>query len=77
MNKATLPPVAQALLNPAFYPHKSSAVTLLQTQMSFIFLTGEYAYKIKMPVNLGYLDYTTLENRKYFCEQRVFRTAFI
>ena len=39
--------------------------------MSFIFLTGEYAYKTKKPVNLGYLDYTTLEKREHFCRQEL------
>jgi hypothetical protein len=39
--------------------------------MSFIFLAGEYVYKIKKPVNLGYLDYTTLEKRHFFCQQEL------
>jgi aminoglycoside phosphotransferase family enzyme len=39
--------------------------------MSFIFLTGEYVYKLKKPVNLGYLDYTTLEKRHFFCHQEL------
>ncbi|MDD5648684.1 MAG: kinase, partial [Dehalococcoidia bacterium] len=39
--------------------------------MSFIFLTGDYAYKAKKPVNLGYLDYTTLERREHFCRQEL------
>jgi len=39
--------------------------------MSLIFLTGEYVYKIKKPVNLGYLDYTTLEKRHFFCHQEL------
>jgi aminoglycoside phosphotransferase family enzyme len=39
--------------------------------MSFIFLAGEYVYKIKKPVNLGYLDYTTLEKRHFFCRQEL------
>jgi len=39
--------------------------------MSFILLTGEYVYKIKKPVNLGYLDYTTLEKRRFFCHQEL------
>jgi aminoglycoside phosphotransferase family enzyme len=46
-------------------------VELAQTQMSFIFLTGDLVYKIKKPVNLGYLDYTTLEKRQFFCKQEV------
>jgi hypothetical protein len=39
--------------------------------MSFIFLAGEYVYKVKKPVNLGYLDYTTLEKRHFFCQQEL------
>ena len=63
--------VNQALLNPEVYPHKPKKIELIQTQMSFIFLTGEYVYKIKKPVNLGYLDYTTLEKRHFFCRQEL------
>ena len=61
----------RALLEAWAYPHKPQKVELVQTQMSFIFLTGEYVYKIKKPVNLGYLDYTTLEKRHYFCRQEL------
>ena len=64
-------PVVRALLESQAYPHKPQKVELVQTQMSFIFLTGEYVYKIKKPVNLGYLDYTTLEKRLYFCDQEL------
>jgi len=39
--------------------------------MSFVFLTGDYVYKVKKPVNLGYLDYTNLEKRRFFCHQEV------
>ncbi len=39
--------------------------------MSFVFLTGDYVYKVKKPVNLGYLDYTTLEKRRFFCHQEL------
>jgi aminoglycoside phosphotransferase family enzyme len=39
--------------------------------MSFVLLTGEYVYKVKKPVNLGYLDYTTLEKRRFFCQQEL------
>lgn len=64
-------PIVRALLDSRAYPHKPQEVELVQTQMSFIFLTGEYVYKIKKPVNLGYLDYTTLEKRHYFCHQEL------
>jgi aminoglycoside phosphotransferase family enzyme len=68
---AQLPEIARALLDPKAYPEPPSKVELVQTQMSFIFLTDKYVYKIKKPVDLGYLDYTTLDKRRYFCEQEV------
>jgi len=66
-----LPELVKALLNPHIYPDPTRRVELLQTQMSFIFLTDEYAYKTKKPVNLGYLDYTTLDKRRFFCQKEV------
>ncbi|MFC1988059.1 hypothetical protein ACFLVH_05955 [Chloroflexota bacterium] len=66
-----LPEVTQALLDPKAYPDASSGVELMQTQMSFVFLTGDYVYKVKKPVNLGYLDYTTLEKRYFYCQREV------
>ena len=66
-----LPALVQALLTSEAYPHRPSEIELVQTQMSFIFLTGDYVYKVKKPVDLGYLDYTTLERRKHFCHQEV------
>jgi aminoglycoside phosphotransferase family enzyme len=64
-------PIVRALLESQAYPHKPQKIELVQTQMSFIFLTGEYVYKIKKPVDLGYLDYTTLEKRHFFCHQEL------
>jgi aminoglycoside phosphotransferase family enzyme len=66
-----LPSTVKALLKPQAYPHKPQKIELVQTQMSFIFLAGEYVYKIKKPVKLGYLDYTTLEKRHFFCHQEL------
>jgi len=66
-----LPSTVKALLKPQAYPHKPQKIELVQTQMSFILLAGEYVYKIKKPVNLGYLDYTTLEKRHFFCQQEL------
>ncbi len=66
-----LPSMVQALLDPKAYPDATQHVELMQTQMSFVFLTGDYVYKIKKPVNLGYLDYTTLEKRQYLCQREV------
>lgn len=66
-----LPEVAQAMLDPAAYPEAPGNIDLIQTQMSYVFLTDKYVYKIKKGVNLGYLDYTTLENRRFFCHREV------
>ena len=68
---STLPSTVKALLESQAYPDRPQKIELVQTQMSFIFLTGEYVYKIKKPVNLGYLDYTTLEKRHFFCHQEL------
>ena len=68
---STLPFAVEALLEPRAYPHKPQRIELVQTQMSLIYLTGEYVYKVKKPVNLGYLDYTTLEKRHFFCRQEL------
>ncbi len=66
-----LPELVQALLDPKAYPDTSQGVELVQTQMSFVFLTDNYVYKVKKPVNLGYLDYTTLERRHFYCQREV------
>jgi len=71
MSKNKLPPVAETLLKPQSYPHETGNIQLIQTQMSFIFLTGDYVYKVKKTINLGYLDYTTLEKRHFFCCQEL------
>jgi hypothetical protein len=66
-----LPELIQALLEPSAYPHHPRSVELVQTQMSFIFLADDYVYKVKKPVDLGYLDYTTLEKRRFYCQREV------
>ncbi|APV43594.1 hypothetical protein Dform_00231 [Dehalogenimonas formicexedens] len=67
-----LPEIIQALLDPAHYPEDAPVeVKLIQTQMSFVLLTGRHAYKVRKPVNLGYVDYTTLEKRKLFSDKEV------
>ncbi len=66
-----LPEMVQALLGPEAYSDAPQRVELVQTQMSFVFLTDSYVYKVKKPVNLGYLDYTTLKRRRFFCQREV------
>ena len=69
---AALPPLIQQMLVPRFYPHTVKAsIQLLQTHISYVLLTGDYAYKVKKQVNLGFLDFSTLEQRRQFCEQEL------
>jgi aminoglycoside phosphotransferase family enzyme len=65
------PALVEVLLKPETYAHHPQKVELVQTQMSFLFLTGDYVYKVKKPVDLGYLDYTSLEKRRFFCQQEI------
>lgn len=65
--------LVNCLLSPQAYPHASEKVELRETHISYVFLTGEYAYKLKKPLNLGFADFTTLENRRRFCFEEVRR----
>jgi uncharacterized protein len=59
------------LKNPQFYGPHVTSVQLIQTHISYVALTGTYAYKVKKPVNFGFLDFSTLDKRKYFCEEEL------
>ncbi len=61
----------QSLLNPSIYNHPVDKVELIQTHISWVILTGQFAYKIKKPVNFGFLDFSSLQKRKYFCEEEL------
>jgi uncharacterized protein len=60
-----------ALLDPQAYPDLTPRVDFIQTHISYIFLTERYVYKVKKPVNFGFLDFTTLKKRHYFLEQEL------
>jgi len=62
------PELISALKNPKAYPHPTKAIRILETHISWIVLTGDIAYKIKKPVNFGFLDFTSLAQRKQYCE---------
>ncbi len=67
MDKEGLPAHIQAFLDPATYPHPVKEIRLIQTHISWVFLTGGVVYKIKKPVNFGFLDFTSLAKRKRAC----------
>ncbi len=61
----------KALLNPEIYPDRPPRIRFMETHISLLFLTGNHVYKIKKPVNFGFLDFTSLGKRKFFCEEEV------
>ena len=63
----------QSLLQPGAYPagERPARVTLVETHISWLFCTGRFVYKVKKPVDYGFLDFTTLEKRQFFCLQEL------
>lgn len=63
--------VVDALLKPDAYPHETDEIELIQTHISFVFLTEKYVYKVKKAVNFGFLDFSTLEKRRTLCQKEL------
>lgn len=65
------PGSVRSLLHADAYDHPAPDARIIQTHISWVLLAGEFAYKIKKPVRLGFLDYSTLPLRKEMCEREV------
>lgn len=63
--------LVDALTRPEAYPERPAEVSMRQTHISWLFFTEGFVYKVKKPVNFGFLDFTTLEARRFFCEEEV------
>jgi aminoglycoside phosphotransferase family enzyme/predicted kinase len=61
----------EVLQDPAVYPEPTATVEVRETHISLVFLTDRYVYKIKKPVDLGFLDFSTLDQRRFYCEQEL------
>jgi hypothetical protein len=61
----------ERLREPRRYPHAVGEVQLLETHISWVLLAGEYAYKVKKPVSLGFVDFSTLASRRFCCEEEL------
>ncbi len=61
----------KGLLQPAAWPASVTEISPIETHISTVLLTGDYAYKIKKPVNLGFLDFSSLARRRHFCEEEI------
>ncbi len=71
MSEQNLPGYIQYLQQENSYPHPAADISLVQTHISFVLLAGDFVYKWKKPVDFGFLNFSTLEKRKYYCEQEL------
>ncbi len=71
MSDVNLPDYINYLQQKSSYPHPAPDISLVQTHISFVLLAGDSVYKWKKPVDFGFLDFSTLEKRKYYCEQEL------
>ncbi|HWR77663.1 MAG TPA: AAA family ATPase [Thiobacillus sp.] len=65
------PELIRSLSGPACYDHAAAPVRMIETHISHLLLTGEFAYKVKKPLNLGFLDFSSLDKRLHACEEEV------
>jgi len=63
--------LVEQLLDPLLYPHPAEGVELVETHISWVLLAGDYAYKLKKPLDLGFLDFSTLEKRRACCRDEL------
>ena len=61
----------KSLLKATAYPEPTAGVRLVETHVSFIFISDSYVYKVKKPVDFGFLNFTTLDRRRFYCEEEV------
>lgn len=68
----TAPGLIEQMQQPSFYPEGGADhITMVQTHVSYVFLTGDFAYKVKKAVNFGFLDFSSLEKRQHFCQEEL------
>lgn len=60
-----------ALMEPSAYPEPTSSVHLVQTHISWVFITDRFAYKVKKPVDFGFLNFTTLRRRHHYLHEEL------
>ena len=68
---AHMPALIDDLLDPRSLPDETTSVSLVQTHISLVFVADRFVYKVKKPVNFGFLDFSTLDRRRHFCHQEV------
>jgi aminoglycoside phosphotransferase family enzyme/predicted kinase len=71
MSNTPLATLIEHLQSAECYPHAISSFEVFETHISYVILTGDYVYKFKKPVDLGFLDFSTLQKRKFYCEEEL------
>ena len=71
LSLAELPERLRGLLSPAAYPHPVDSIELIQTHISWVLLTGRFAYKLKRPVHYAFIDLTSLRRREFLCREEL------
>jgi len=71
MHNFKTPPHIQSFHRAETYPYPVNDIEMIQTHASWVFLSGGFAYKFKKPVDFGFMDFSSLEKRKYYCEQEL------
>jgi uncharacterized protein len=71
MKQMTRDSLIAFLESPASYLHRPAEVRAIQTHISWVFIAPPFVFKVKKPVNLGFLDFSTLEKRRHFCQREI------
>lgn len=67
----SLPEELTGLLRPCAYPHPAASVTVIETHISWVFLTGTFAYKVKRPIRFPFVDFSSARQREHFCREEL------
>ncbi|MGC9975590.1 MAG: AAA family ATPase [Syntrophales bacterium] len=67
----THPRLVETMFRPEFYPHRPEHVEFIQTHISYIFIAGDYVYKVKKAVDFDFLDFTTIDRRRFYCNEEL------
>lgn len=71
MNTSSTRRLIERLKSPDAYPHDTTSIKVVETHISFVILTGDFAYKIKKPVCMPFVDFSSIEKRKHFCNREL------
>ena len=71
LESSSLPPIVRAMIRPDFYPEHPAKVELVQTHVSYVFIAGDFVYKLKKPVRFSFIDCTETAQRRHLCDEEI------